>query len=262
MINFDQVRQLAHEHRPKLIVCGASSYPRQIDADRFREIADEVDAYLLCDMAHIAGLVAAELHPNPTRSCDFVTSTVHKTLAGPRCGGFILCRDRHVEAIDQAVSPGIQSAPFQHTIAAKAICFGIADSEAFRTYQRRVRANADELSRTLSAGGLSLATGGTDTHLILVDIRPLSATKAVAALSNVGITVNRYPIPFADADSGLRLGTPAVTMRGFTETDLHEVAAIMLEALAANTAKPSLRRRALALCERHPLYPGWNPLPS
>lgn len=262
LIDFDQVRQLAHKHRPKLIVCGASSYPRQIDADRFREIADEVDAYLLCDMAHIAGLVAAGLHPNPTGSCDFVTSTVHKTLAGPRCGGFILCAGQHAEAIDEAVSPGVQSAPFQHNITAKAICFRIAGTGAFRAYQRQVLANARELASTLSGGGLSLSTGGTDTHLILADVRPMSATVAVAALAAVGITVNRYPVPFADADSGLRLGTPAVTMRGFTEADLREVATIILEALATDTTKSTLRRRALALCETHPLYPGWNPVPS
>jgi glycine hydroxymethyltransferase len=262
LIDFDQVRQLAHEHRPKLIVCGASSYPRQIEADRFRQIADEVDAYLLCDMAHIAGLIAAGLHPNPTPNCDFVTSTVHKTLAGPRCGGFILCSARHAAAIDQAVSPGAQSAPFQHTIAAKAICFGLASSEAFRSYQRQVRANADSLAEALMAGGLSLASGGTDTHMLLVDVRPMSAAAAVAALARVGITVNRYPIPFADADSGLRLGTPAVTMRGFAEADLQEVAAIMLEALADNPDQKRLRERAAALCARHPLYPGWHLLPE
>jgi glycine hydroxymethyltransferase len=264
LIDFNQVQELAREHRPKLIVCGASAYPRQIEADRFRAIADEVGAYLLCDMAHIAGLIAAGLHPNPTPSCDFVTSTVHKTLAGPRCGGFILCSSEHAEAIDQAVYPGAQSAPFQHAIAAKAICFGIAASEAFHAYQKQVRANADALAEVLLGGGLSLPTDGTDTHLMLVDVRPegRSARAAVSALARVRITVNHYPVPFGDADSGLRLGTPAVTMRGFTESDLREVGAIILEALAENPDVTGLCERGAALCAQYPLYPGWQALPK
>jgi glycine hydroxymethyltransferase len=264
LIDFDQARELARQHRPKLVVCGASSYPRQIDALRFREIADEVGALLLCDMAHIAGLVAAGLHPNPTPHCDFVTSTVHKTLAGPRCGGFILCRSQHAESIDRAVYPGVQSAPFQHTIAAKAICFGIAGSEGFRAYQKQVRTNADVLAETLARGGLVLFSGGTDTHLLLVDLRPRGRSNrdAAAALARAGITVNRYPVPFGDANSGLRLGTPAVTMRGFDAAAVQEVGAIVTEALTDTPDFEQLRERTLALCASHPLYPDWQALPG
>jgi len=168
LVDYDEVRQLAREHRPKLIVCGGSAYPRAVEADRFREIADEVGAYVLCDMAHFAGLVAAGLHPNPVPHCDFVTSTTHKTLAGPR-SGFVLCREEHAEALDRAVFPGMQGGALNHVIAAKATCFAIAGSDAFRAYQRQVRANADAYGAELQAGGLEVLTGGTDTHLLLVD---------------------------------------------------------------------------------------------
>ncbi len=211
-------------------------------------------------MAHIAGLVAAGLHPNPTPYCDFVTSTVHKTLAGPRSGGFILCASRHADAIDRAVHPGTQSAPFQQAVAVKAICFGIAGTDAFRAYQRQVRANADALAETLAGGGLPLVSGGTDTHLMLVDLRPTgrSAHEAARALARVRITANRYPVPYGGADSGLRLGTPAVTMRGFDESDLREVGAIVLEALSDSPDVDELRGRGAAMCARHPLYPGFT----
>src|SRR5437588_4353713 len=169
-VDYDEVLQQAKECRPKLIICGGSAYPRTVEADRFREIADEVGALLLCDMAHFAGLVAAGLHPNPVQHCDFVTSTTHKTLAGPR-SGFVLCREEHAQAVDRAVFPGMQGGPLVHTIAAKATCFHIAGTEAFREYQGHVRANADMLASTLQEGGLVVLTGGTDTYLLQVDLR-------------------------------------------------------------------------------------------
>ena len=169
-VDYDEVLRLAKEHKPKLIVCGGSAYPRTVETDKFREIADEVGALLLCDMAHFAGLVAAGLHPNPVEHCDFVTSTTHKTLAGPRAG-FILCREEHAQAVDRAVFPGMQGGPLEHTIAAKATCFKIAMTDAFREYQPQIRSNADVLAETLQEGGLDVLTGGTDTHLLLIDLR-------------------------------------------------------------------------------------------
>ena len=179
MVDYDDVLELAREHKPKLIICGGSAYPRTVETDKFREIADEVDALLLCDMAHFAGLVAAGLHPNPVEHCDFVTSTTHKTLAGPRAG-FILCREEHAQAVDRAVFPGMQGGPLMHTIAAKAACFKIAATEAFRDYQRQVRANADTLSATLEERGLNVLTGGTDTHLLQLDLRDTKWTGKAA----------------------------------------------------------------------------------
>ncbi len=170
LFDFDEILRLAKDHRPKLIICGGSAYPRAVEAERFREIADEVGAYLLCDMAHFAGLVAAGLHPNPVPHCDFVTSTAHKTLAGPR-SGFVLCREEHAVALDRAVFPGMQGGPLNHVIAAKATCFAIAGTDAFRTYQQQVRDNADALAAEIQAGGLDVLTGGTDTHLLLADLR-------------------------------------------------------------------------------------------
>ena len=265
-VDFDEVRRLAKEHRPKLIVCGASAYPRTIEAERFREIADEVDALLLCDMAHFAGLVAAGLHPNPTPHCDFVTSTTHKTLAGPRAG-FILCKEEHALAVDKAVFPGMQGGPLLHVIAAKATCFKIAASEAFRAYQAQIRANADALADALQEGGLDLLTGGTDTHLMQVDLRGSEWTGRAAEerLHEVKITVNRNTVPFDERPpmeaSGIRLGTPAVTMRGFEEDDLREVGAIIGAALADGDTD-ALRARSEALCEKRPLYPGWRGYPE
>ena len=261
LIDFDEVREVAQEHRPKLIVCGGSAYPRTIEADRFREIADEVGALLLCDMAHFAGLVAAGLHPNPTPHCDFVTSTAHKTLAGPR-SGFILCREEHAAAVDKAVFPGMQGGPLEHAIAAKALCFKIAASEGFRAYQTQIRANADALADALVDGGLELLTGGTDTHLMQVDLRRSEWTgrEAEERLHDVKITANRNTVPFDERPptvaSGLRLGTPAVTMRGFDEDDVREVGAIICAALAAGADLGSLAERSTALLERNPLYPG------
>jgi glycine hydroxymethyltransferase len=267
LVDYDDVLALAKEHRPKLIVCGGSAYPRTVETWQFREIADEVGALLLCDMAHFAGLVAAGLHPNPVEHCDFVTSTTHKTLAGPR-SGFILCREEHAQAVDRAVFPGMQGGPLNHVIAAKAACFKIAASEAFGDYQRQVRANADALAEALQDGGLDVLTGGTDTHLLLVDLRrtELSGKDAEERLAEVGITVNRNTVPFDERPptvaSGFRVGTPAMTMRGLDEDDFHEVGAIMCGVLQADADIASLGARSAALLERRPLYPGLPAFPT
>jgi glycine hydroxymethyltransferase len=263
VVDYDDVLGLAKEHRPKLIVCGGSAYPRTVEADRFREIADEVGAYLLCDMAHFAGLVAAGLHPNPVPHCDFVTSTTHKTLSGPR-SGFVLCREEHAQAVDRAVFPGMQGGPLVHVIAAKATCFRIAASEAFRDYQRQIRANADALADELQQGGLDVLTGGTDTHLLQVDLRRTKWTgkDAEERLAEVKLTVNRNTVPFDERKptiaSGIRIGTPAATMRGFDEPDFREVGRIICEALGPEPDLGALAARSVALCEQHPLYPGFR----
>jgi glycine hydroxymethyltransferase len=262
-VDYDDVLRLAKEHRPKIIVCGGSAYPRTVETDRFRGIADEVEALLLCDMAHFAGLVAARLHPNPVEHCDFVTSTTHKTLAGPRAG-FILCREEHAKAVDSAVMPGMQGGPLEHTIAAKATCFRIAMTDAFRDYQAQIRRNADVLGETLQEGGLALVTGGTDTHLLLVDLRSTDWTGKAAEerLHEVSITVNRNTIPFDERSpfvtSGIRLGSPAMTMRGFDEDDFREVGRIICDALAESPDLQALRARVAALCEKRRLYEGFR----
>ena len=262
-VDYDEVLALAKEHRPKLIVCGGSAYPRAVEADRFREIADEVEALLLCDMAHFAGLVAAELHPNPVPHCDFVTSTTHKTLSGPRAG-FILCKEEHAKAIDSAVMPGMQGGPLEHIIAAKATCFRVAATPAFREYQGQIRRNADALGEALLEGGLELVTGGTDTHLLLLDLRNSEWTgkDAEERLAEVDITVNRNTVPFDDRSpfvtSGVRLGTPACTMRGFDEEDFREVGRIIVEALGPKPDIAALAARSRALCDANPLYPGFR----
>jgi glycine hydroxymethyltransferase len=267
VVDYDDVLRLAVEHRPKLIVCGGSAYPRTVQTGRFREIADEVGALLLCDMAHFAGLVAAGLHPNPVEDCDFVTSTTHKTLAGPR-SGFVLCRAEHAQAVDRAVFPGMQGGPLNHVIAAKAACFRIAASEPFREYQRRIRANADALADALQEGGLDVLTGGTDTHLLLVDLRRTSwsGKDAEERLAEVAITVNRNTVPFDERPptvaSGFRVGTPAMTMRGLDEEDFREVGWIMCEALADGAGLDALRAQSAALLERRPLYPGLGAFPT
>ncbi len=263
MVDYDEVLDLAKQHRPKLIICGGSAYPRTIEADRFREIADEVGAMLLCDMAHFAGLVAAGLHPNPVPHCDFVTSTTHKTLSGPRAG-FILCREEHAQAIDRAVFPGMQGGPLMHTIAAKATCFKLAMTEAFRDYQGQVRANADALAEELQAGGLDVLTGGTDTHLLQLDLRRTEWTgkDAEERLHDVKMTVNRNTVPFDERPptvaSGVRIGTPAATMRGFDDDDFREVGRVIVAALADDADIDALAARSLALCDRRPLYPGFR----
>jgi glycine hydroxymethyltransferase len=262
-VDYDEVLALATEHRPKLIVCGGSAYPRTVETAEFRRIADEVGALLLCDMAHFSGLVAAGLHPNPTKDCDFVTSTTHKTLAGPR-SGFILCREEHAQAVDRAVFPGLQGGPLMHTIAAKAACFRVAATEAFREYQTQVRANADALSETLIEEGVDVLTGGTDTHLLLLDLRESEWTgkDAEDRLDEVKLTVNRNTIPFDERPptvaSGVRIGTPAATMRGFDEEDFREVGTIIAGALADDADVPALAARSVALCDKRPLYPGFR----
>jgi glycine hydroxymethyltransferase len=267
VVDYDDVLAIAKEHRPKLIICGGSAYPRTIEADRFREIADEVEAYLLCDMAHFAGLVAAGLHPNPVPHCDFVTSTTHKTLAGPRAG-FVLCKAEHAQALDRSVFPGMQGGPLMHTVAAKATCFRIAGTEAFRDYQRQIRANADALAESLVEGGLDVLTGGTDTHLMLVDLRASEwdGKQAQDRLEEVKITVNRNTVPFDErppmVSSGVRIGTPACTMRGFDEDDFREVGDIICRALRDDADLDALRARSEALCAKRPLYAGFRGYPT
>jgi len=262
-VDYDDVLAKAKEARPKVIVCGGSAYPRTVEADRFRAIADEVGALLLCDMAHFAGLVAAGLHPNPVEHCDFVTSTTHKTLAGPRAG-FILCREEHARAVDRAVFPGMQGGPLEHTIAAKATCFKIAMSAAFAEYQQQIRRNADALAGTLQDGGLELVTGGTDTHLMQVDLRNSEWTgkDAEERLHEVDITVNRNTVPFDERPptvaSGVRIGTPAMTMRGFDEDDFRETGRIICGALSDSPDLGALRARVDTLCAKRPLYPGFR----
>jgi glycine hydroxymethyltransferase len=261
-IDYDEVRELARRHRPKMIVCGASAYPRIIDFAAFREIADEVGALLMVDMAHIAGLVAAGVHPNPVPVADVVTSTTHKTLTGPRAG-LILCRERYGKAIDRAVFPGMQGGPLAHVIAAKAACFKIAGSEEFRTLQRQVVANAAALAATLAAGGLRLVSGGTDVHLALVDLRDkdISGLACQDLLEKVNITVNRNVIPFEDkamsVTSGIRVGSPAVSTRGFMEAEMRQTGEFILRAVAARNDESALveiRPEVVDLLARFPLY--------
>ena len=263
MVDYDEILELAKEHQPKLIVCGGSAYPRTVEAERFRAIADEVGAYLLCDMAHFAGLVAAGLHPNPVPYCDFVSSTTHKTLSGPR-SGFVLCKEEHAAALDKAVFPGMQGGPMEQVIAAKATCFRIAATPAFREYQTQIRVNADVLAEELQTGGLEVLTGGTDTHLLQVDLRNSEWTgkDAEERLAAVHITVNRNTVPFDERPptvaSGVRMGTPACTMRGFDEDDFREVGRITVEALGDEPDLAALSARSAALCEKRPLYPGFR----
>jgi glycine hydroxymethyltransferase len=263
MVDYGEVLELAKAHRPKLILCGGSAYPRTVETWEFRKIADEVGALLWCDMAHFSGLVAAGLHPNPTPDCDVVTSTTHKTLAGPRAG-FVLCREEHAAAIDRAIFPGLQGGPLEHAIAAKATCFKIAASAAFRVYQTQVRANADALAEEIIAGGLDVLTGGTDTHLLQLDLRRTEWTgkDAEERLHSVRLTTNRNTVPFDERPptvaSGVRLGTPAATMRGFDEDDFREVGRIIAGALDPDPDVASLAARSEALCARRPLYDGFR----
>ena len=263
MVDYDEVLKLARECKPRLIVCGGSAYPRKVEADRFRAIADDVGALLLCDMAHFAGLVAAGLHPNPTEHSDFVTSTTHKTLAGPR-SGFILCKEEHAQSIDRAVFPGMQGGPMMHAIASKAACFKIAATQAFRDYQAQIRRNADALAEALIDGGLDILTGGTDTHLMQMDLRQSewSGKDAQQRLESVKITTNRNTVPFDERPpmiaSGIRIGTPAVTMRGFDEDDVREVGALIVETLEQAADLDAIRARVGALCAKRPLYPGFR----
>lgn len=261
-VDYDGLLETARQVRPKMIIAGASAYPRVLDFKRFREIADEVGAYLFVDMAHIAGLVAAGLHPSPVPYADFVTSTTHKTLRGPR-GGIILCRQEWAKKIDKAVFPGIQGGPLMHVIAAKAVCLKEALSPGFKEYQQNILKNARTLARTLKDNGLRLVSGGTDNHLILVDVRPkgLTGKKAEAVLESVNITVNKNTIPFdpekPTVTSGIRMGTPALTTRGFDASDMEQVGraiTISLDHPQDDASLDEARAIVKALCEKHPLY--------
>ena len=263
-IDYDEVERLAIEEKPQLIVCGASAYSREIDFARFRQIASRVGALLMADIAHIAGLVAAGFHPSPVPHCDFVTTTTHKTLRGPR-GGLILCRKAHAKTLNRALFPGIQGGPLMHVIAAKAVAFHEALSEDFRVYQRQIVANAKRLAQRLEARGLRVVSGGTDNHLCLVDVTSIDLTGKIAeqALEQAGITVNKNTIPY-DVNppliaSGVRVGTPALTSRGMDEDAMDEVGDMFADALRApgdEAALAGVRRRVEALCERFPLYEG------
>jgi glycine hydroxymethyltransferase len=261
-IDMDQVRTLAREHRPRMIVVGASAYPRAIDFRPFREVADEVGALVMADVAHPAGLVAAGLHPNPVGTCDWVTSTTHKTLRGPR-GGLILGSAERIAAVNKAIFPGIQGGPLMHVIAAKAVAFREALEPVFREYARRVIANAQRLAAELAARGWKLVSGGTDTHLMLVDLRTTEVTgkQAEVALDQAGITVNKNTVPFETRSpfvtSGIRIGTPAVTTRGMGEAEMTAIAGFIHETLQAVDDAPRLarvRREVRDLCARFPLY--------
>ncbi|MFS0555723.1 serine hydroxymethyltransferase [Brevibacillus sp. 179-C9.3 HS] len=266
LINYEDVRAKALEHKPKLIVAGASAYPRTIDFAKFREIADEVGAYFMVDMAHIAGLVAAGLHPNPVPHAHFVTSTTHKTLRGPR-GGLILCKEEFAKAIDKSVFPGVQGGPLMHIIAAKAVAFGENLQPDFKDYAERIIKNARAFAEALTAEGLTLVSGGTDNHLVLVDVSKIGLTGKVAEhlLDEVSITTNKNTIPYDTQSpfvtSGVRMGTPAVTSRGFDEEAMKEVAAIIALTLKnpEDAAKhEEARQRVAALCQRFPMYEGLN----
>jgi glycine hydroxymethyltransferase len=265
-INYETVRQLAHEHKPKMIVAGASAYPRVIDFAKLREIADEVGAYLMVDMAHIAGLVATGHHPSPVPYADFVTSTTHKTLRGPR-GGLILCKEKYAKEIDKAVFPGTQGGPLMHVIAAKAVAFGEALRPEFAQYSQAVIDNAQALAQALKERGFNLVSGGTDNHLLLVDLRNIGLTgkEAEQLLDEVGITVNKNTIPFETQSpfvtSGIRLGTPAVTTRGFTTDAMVEIADIIELTLKNKDHQPSINQamaKVRELCARFPLYEGFE----
>ncbi|MGI6433882.1 MAG: serine hydroxymethyltransferase [Syntrophomonadaceae bacterium] len=261
-IDYDQVRDIALKCRPKMIVAGASAYPRCIDFVRFRQIADEVGAYLFVDMAHIAGLVAAGLHPSPVPHAHFVTSTTHKTLRGPR-GGVILCGKEWAQKVDSAVFPGIQGGPLMHVIAAKAVCFKEALSEDFKKYQEQIVSNAAVLAAALSEYGLRLVSGGTDNHLMLVDVRPkqLTGKEAQDILETVNITVNKNTIPFDPekpmVTSGVRIGTPAITSRGMGNDDMKIIAraiAVALENPGNEDMLAEVRAIVAGLCSKYPLY--------
>jgi glycine hydroxymethyltransferase len=237
-IDFDQVARLAREHKPKLIVTGASAYPREIDHAKFADIAREVGALFMVDMAHYAGLVAAGIHNSPVPVADFVTSTSHKTLRGPR-SGFVLCKKQHAASLDKTVFPGMQGGPLEHIIAAKAVCFLEASQPSFKEYAKQIVANAKALAETLMAGGIKLASGGTDNHLMLCDVTAIGLTGSVAekALDRAGITVNKNMIPFDQRKpldpSGIRIGTPALTTRGMKQAEMGRVGAWILQVLRA-----------------------------
>jgi len=261
-LDFDLIRELAKEHKPNIIVAGYSAYPRIIEWDKFKEIADEVGAYFMADIAHIAGLVAAGVHPSPIPYADFVTTTTHKTLRGPR-GGIIMCKEEHAKKLDKAVFPGAQGGPLMHVIAAKAVALKEALTEEFREYQRQIVKNAKALAKTLMEEGLRLVTGGTDNHLMLVDLRPFNLTGDVAekALEKAGITVNKNTIPFdpqkPTVTSGIRIGTPAVTTRGMKEEEMKRIGKLIARVLRSPDDEKVLNQvkgEVEDLAEAFPLY--------
>jgi glycine hydroxymethyltransferase len=261
-LDYDELAAKAREHKPKLIVVGASAYPRVIDFARIRAVADEIGALMMTDMAHIAGLVAAGVHPSPVPHSDFVTTTTHKTLRGPR-GGLVLCRQALAKDLDRAMFPGVQGGPLVHIIAAKAVCLKEASTPEFAGYQRQVVANAARLAAALASGGYRIVSGGTDNHLMLVDVFSKGLTGKVAefALGKAGITVNKNAIPFDQnppmVASGIRLGTPAVTTRGLREPEMDAIGSLILRALDAHdneVALSAIKGDVEALCERFPLY--------
>jgi glycine hydroxymethyltransferase len=263
VINYEDVLEKAREHKPKMIVAGASAYPRAIDFKRFREIADEVGAYLMVDMAHIAGLVAAGLHENPVPYADFVTTTTHKTLRGPR-GGMILCKEEFAKKIDKSIFPGIQGGPLMHVIAAKAVAFGEALQEDFKEYAKNIISNASRLAEGLKKEGIDLVSNGTDNHLLLVDLRSLGLTGKVAekVLDEIGITVNKNTIPFDPESpfvtSGIRIGTAAVTSRGFGHAEMDEIASMIAFTLKNHDDEAKLeeaKKRVEDLTSKFELYP-------
>jgi glycine hydroxymethyltransferase len=262
MLDYDEIRAKAKEVKPKIIVAGASAYPRQFDFKKFREIADEAGAYLLADVAHYAGLVVTGLYPDPVPYCDFVTTTTHKTLKGPR-SGLILCKEKFAKQINSAVFPGIQGGPLMHTIAAKAICFKEAMQPSFKKYQEQLLANAKTLAAELIAKGYKVLTGGTDCHLILLDLRPnnLTGKDAALALEESGITINKNGVPFdtqkPSITSGIRIGTPAITARGMGEPEMKTIAGWMdriLKNIADAGVKAATREEVKKLCKKFPVY--------
>lgn len=259
-INYENVRELALRHKPKLIVAGASAYSRIIDFKTLREIADEVGAYLMVDIAHIAGLVATGLHPSPVPYADFVTSTTHKTLRGPR-GGLILCKEKFAKALDKNIFPGIQGGPLMHIIAAKAVCFKEALEPSFKTYMEQVVKNARVLAEALESYGFKLVSNGTDNHLILVDLtnKDITGKDAEILLDSIGITLNKNTVPNETRSpfvtSGVRIGTPAITTRGFKEEEMKEIASIINDAIKEKDRDlEPLKARVKALCAKYPLY--------
>ena len=262
LIDLDEVERLAQEHKPRMIITGGSAYSRIWDFPRFREIADRHNALLLCDMAHFSGLVAAGLHPNPTEWCDIVTSTTHKTLRGPR-SGIILAKEKYAADIDRSVFPGAQGGPLVHVIAAKAVCFREAMTESFRAYQQQVVCNARALAETMTEEGFRIVSGGTDTHVMLLDVfsKGVRGREAEKSLDHARITVNKNGLPFDTNPplnpSGIRLGTPAVTTRGFGETEMREVGRLIAEVLrdvASDSVRASVRRKVEVLTDKFPLY--------
>ena len=263
-LDYNVIADLAKEHKPKMIMTGASAYPRVWDFERFREIADSVGAILVADMAHFAGLVAVGLHPSPVPHCDYVTSTTHKTLRGPR-GGLVLCKEEFAKKLDKAVMPGMQGGPLMHIIAAKAVCFKEALQPEFKQYQQRILDNAQALAKSVAEGGLRIVSGGTDNHLMLIDLRPKNITGKIAekALGEAGITVNKNTIPFDPekpfVTSGIRIGTPAITTRGMGIAEMEQIGRWIVEVVENHddmSKLATIRDDVAELCSKFPIYPG------